>query len=332
MTKQGENNTRLGFFVAAGLFALLLSLYLIGRNKDLFGSGFELRARFRQLNGLTEGNNVMFSGMQAGTVKNIDIVDDTTMEVAMVINEKVKGFIRQNAQASIGSEGLMGNKVINLIASGEPAPLAKNGTLLKARQPLNMEAMMATFSITNSNVAVISEALKRSVLKIDKSELLGLLNDRSVSGDLRQAIEHVARTSANTQYMTDRMNHLVEGIGQGKGGAGLLLSDTAFAADMKRVLVNLKTTTQNASQITGRVNNLVLVIQQDVQNKKGPLGLLLRDSAVAADLQGSLRNIKTGTDGFNANMEAMKHNFLLRGFFKKQEQHKLDSAKDAARR
>jgi phospholipid/cholesterol/gamma-HCH transport system substrate-binding protein len=331
MTKQGENNTRLGIFVATGLFALLLSLYFIGQNKDLFGSGFELRARFRQLNGLTEGNNVMFSGMQAGTVKHIEIIDDTTIEVRMTINKKVKAYVRQNTQAAIGSEGLMGNRVVNLIAYGDAAPLAANGALLNARQPLNMEAMMATFSITNSNVAVISEALKRSILKIDNSELLGMLNDKTVSNDLKTAIENIAKSTENAQQMTGRMNNLAARISSGKGGAGLLLADTAFAANLSHTLSNLKAASQNTDQITGHVNNLVMDIEQHLNDQKTPLGMLLKDTSMAADLRGSFKNIRTGSDGFNANMDAMKHNFMLRGFFKKQQQHKLDSIKLAAK-
>lgn len=115
MAKQGENNIKLGVFVLAGLIVMIFAFYMIGANTSMFGGSFKLKARFSNLNGLVEGNNVLFSGIQAGTVKSIDIINDTTIEVTMLIDSKVHGFIHNNAEAAIGTEGLMGNKVVNIL-------------------------------------------------------------------------------------------------------------------------------------------------------------------------------------------------------------------------
>src|ERR1700761_401549 len=130
MTNYGENNIKLALLVSAGLLVLILSFYVIGKGHNMFGSGFVLKARVSQLDGLAEGNNVLFSGIQAGTVKSISIINDTTIEVVLLIDNKVKSYIHENALATIGSEGLMGNKMINIMPIKGNSPIVKNGDLL----------------------------------------------------------------------------------------------------------------------------------------------------------------------------------------------------------
>src|SRR6478752_6018204 len=114
MAKQSISNVKLGIFVLSGLFILVFTLYMIGKNQNLFGNTFQLKARFDNVYGLMSGNNVRFSGIQIGTVRNVNIVNDTLIEVEMDVDEEVKKFIHKNAIASIGTEGIMGNKVVNI--------------------------------------------------------------------------------------------------------------------------------------------------------------------------------------------------------------------------
>ena len=93
MDKQGVNNVRLGIFVMVGLICLVVVLYMIGKNQNLFGPTYVLRARFGNVQGLMAGNNVRYSGIEAGTVKTITILNDTVIEVSMVIEEKMKPII-----------------------------------------------------------------------------------------------------------------------------------------------------------------------------------------------------------------------------------------------
>ena len=88
MAKHGINNVKLGAFALAGLLFLVLLLYMIGKNRSLFGATYILKARFENVQGLVPGNNVRFSGIEAGTVKRIKILNDTTIEVTMAIEKK----------------------------------------------------------------------------------------------------------------------------------------------------------------------------------------------------------------------------------------------------
>lgn len=326
MAKQGENNIKLGVFVLAGLIVMMVSFYMIGNNTSMFGSSFKLKARFNNLNGLTEGNNVLFSGIQAGTVKSIEIINDTTLEVTMLIDSKVKSYIHNNAEAAIGTEGLMGNKVINIQPVKGTSPLVTNGDLLIAQKLTSMDAMLQTLSKTNNNIATISEALKTTVLRLDTSAIFNVLNDKNIGISLRSSLKNINDASNNASEMTGGLNQIVIQIKQGKGAAGLLLTDTAFSGDLKTALVKIRSASDNANKMSEQLNSMATNINHDLAYGKGPLHALLRDSTITRKLNNSMDNVQKGAAGFNQIVEALKHNFLVRGYFKAREKkQKRDS-------
>ena len=325
MAKQGENNIKLGVFVLAGLIVMMVSFYMIGNNTSMFGSSFKLKARFSNLSGLMEGNNVLFSGIQAGSVKSIEIVDDTTIEVTMLIDSKVKSYIHTSAQAAIGTEGLMGNKVINIQPIKGNSPIVKNGDLLTAQKLTSMDEMLQTLSKTNNNIATISEALKTTVLRLDTSAIFNVLNDKNIGISLRSSLKNINDATNNASEMTYGLNGIVLQIKQGKGAAGILLTDTGFADNLKTAVVKIKSASDNANNITIQLNNMAGNINRDLLSGKGPMHALLRDSSITEKLNRSMDNVQKGTDGFNQIVQALKHNFLVRGYFRTQEKRKKDS-------
>jgi len=316
MAKQGENNIKLGVFVFAGMLALIFSFYLIGKNHNLFGSDFELKVRFSNLNGLMEGDNVLFSGIQAGTVKSFNMINDTSIEVTLMIDNKIKDYIPKNAVASIGTEGLMGNKIVNILPVKRTAVKVHEGDLLPAQKMLNTDEMLQTLSKTNNNLAVISEGIKGVVLRINSSDIMTLLNDKRIGASLRSSLENIDKTTANAKVMSYNLNDIVAQIRKGKGAAGALLTDTGFAGNLKEALAKIKSASDNADKLTVQLNTLVNNINQDLTNGKGAAHSLLRDSVIANNFKKSMDNIEKGTDSFSQDMEALKHNFLLRGYFK----------------
>lgn len=328
MANQGPNNIKLGAFVLAGLLALIFALYMIGQNRSLFGSNFELKARFSNINGLIEGNNVLFSGIQAGTVKSIVILNDTTIETVMLIDNKFRPFLRKNALASIGNQGLMGDKVVNIVPGQGTSDLVSEHDLIRTRKIINTDDLLETLSRSNNNIAEISESLKNTVLQLDKSAAWSLINDQSLKQSIRITLKNIEQTSANAREMTKGLDNLVTQVKQGKGNAGLLLKDTTLAGNLNEAVVKIRLASENASQVTVQLNNMVSELNGELHKGKGVVKLLLNDSATAKNLSTSMENIKKGTDGFNQNMEALKHNFLLRGYFKnleKQRKKKADS-------
>lgn len=180
--------------VLVGALALVTALYLIGDKRNRFGDTFELKTRFRNVNGLGEGNNVRFSGIDVGTVRSIEIINDTSVLVTMVLEEDVRKFIRQNAQASISTDGMMGNKLVNIESMGGNAPLVTDGFLLPSIDPLNMDETTRTLSETNNNVQEITANLKHMTYKLDSSAFWQVLSDTAVSKDLKSGVHSFSQT------------------------------------------------------------------------------------------------------------------------------------------
>jgi phospholipid/cholesterol/gamma-HCH transport system substrate-binding protein len=323
MANQGENNIKLGVFVSIGLLALIFSFYMIGKNRNLFGANFQLKVRFTNTSGLIEGDNVLFSGIQAGTVKSINIVNDTVIEVALTIDNKVKPYIHNNAIASIGTEGLMGDKVVNISPAKVSGPKVKDGDVLATHEMVNTDELLQTLSQSNNNIAAISEGLKITVLRINNSSIWSLFNDKSVVTNAKSTLQNISQASANANEMTKGLNQLVIQIKQGKGTAGLLLADTGMSNSLKEAVSRIRSASNNANNLTLQLNQMVEDLNSGLNSQTGTVHLLLKDSTLAKNLSISMENVKKGTDGFNQDMEALKHNFLLRGYFKSLQKQKL---------
>ena len=326
MAKKVVSNVKLGVFVLAGMLFLVILLYMIGKNRNLFGSNYMLKARFENIQGLVAGNNVRFSGIQAGTVKRINIINDTLIEVTMVIDKKMSKIIHKNAIASISTEGLVGNKVVNIVPSKRPAALAEEGDILVSKKAVNTDEILETLYNTNSDVAKIAAGLKTTVERINNSSgLWNLLNDESIPGNLRVSVARIRVTTGKAVKIVNDLDEIIVGVKNGEGSVGAILKDTSFAKNLNDAILKIKKVGNEADSITVEINKLVTGIQEDVNNGKGTVNALLKDSMMVKKIEASLDNIQKGTDGFNQNMEALKHNFLFRGYFKKLEKQKKNA-------
>lgn len=136
MAKQLTNNIKLGLFVILGLAFLVVMLYFIGKNTNIFTPSFTLRTHFQHIQGLQKGNNVRFSGIQIGSIRSIDILNDTVIEVTMSIDNDFKNIIKKNALVSIGTDGVVGNKIVNIVPVKMPASLVVDQDLLVSKSQL----------------------------------------------------------------------------------------------------------------------------------------------------------------------------------------------------
>ena len=323
MAKKIVSNVKLGVFVLAGMLFLVILLYMIGKNRNLFGSNYMLKARFENIQGLVAGNNVRFSGIQAGTVKRINIINDTLIEVTMVIDKKMSKIIHKNAIASISTEGLVGNKVVNIVPSKRPAALAEEDDILASKKAVNTDEIMETLYNTNSDVAKIAAGLKTTVERINNSKgLWNLLNDESIPGNLRVSVARIRVTTGKAVKIVNDLDEIIVGVKNGEGSVGAILKDTSFAKNLNDAILKINKVGNEADSITVEINKLVTSIQEDVNNGKGTVNALLKDSMMVKKIETSLDNIQKGTEGFNQNMEALKHNFLTRGYFRRLEKQK----------
>ncbi len=155
MATRKIDNIKLGIFVFAGLLMLIFALYMVGKDTNLFGKNYVLKVRFDNASGLMVGNNIRYAGIQVGTVKKIGFLNDTTIEVTMLIDEKMKSYIHKKDLVSIGTDGLVGNKLINIVPGGDRTQLAENDDILIAKENISTDEMLEVLNKTNQNIAII---------------------------------------------------------------------------------------------------------------------------------------------------------------------------------
>ncbi|HEY9009358.1 MAG TPA: MlaD family protein [Ohtaekwangia sp.] len=316
MKAKGVDNAKVGMMVLAGLAFLILTLYMIGKNRNLLGSSFTIQAVLTNVNGLVPGNNVRFKGIDVGTVKSIHVQSDSAVLVTMTIDETMKPYIRKNAVASIGTDGLMGNKLININSQNIPAPLIETDDILQSRKPVETDEMLRTLNTTNNNIERISHNLYEITEKLNSSESLWtLLSDTSITKDLKRAVMDFKTAGGNTAVMTAGARDLVIKLQHGNGLANTLFTDTTLSNRLAQSLAQIE---QASHQTSAMMGDLKLVVDQ-MQQGEGTAGLLLKDTLLRQSLFRSAVNIEQGTNRFNQNMEALKTNFLFRKYFRKQE-------------
>jgi phospholipid/cholesterol/gamma-HCH transport system substrate-binding protein len=320
MAKGGINNIKLGIFVLAGLLFLVLLLYMIGKNRNLFGATYELKARFDNVQGLVTGSNIRFAGIEAGTVKKINILSDSVIEVIMIIQNRMQTIIKKNAIASIGTEGFVGNKVVNIIPSKENAAPAKEGDILITKRSVNTEEMLETLYKTNEDVAEVAANLKITVQRINNSNVIWkLMDDTLIPNQIKQSLTNIKSATKRADSFIDDLNIIIKNAENGKGLIGSILNDTTIFRNLKDAVINIKKVSIETDSLVLNLKSTINEISKNINNGKGIIQHLLKDSTIPQNIQLSIENIQKGTDGFNKNMEALKHNFLFRGYFRKLE-------------
>jgi phospholipid/cholesterol/gamma-HCH transport system substrate-binding protein len=188
---------RLGLFIAVGLSLFVLAIFIIGKQKNLFNPVFKLTSTFFNVSGLQIGNNVRFSGITVGTVDNIRIINDSTVKVDMLIKKDVWQFIKSDCEVSIGSEGIIGDKLVVIAQGSSDAPLAKDGQNLESIEPIETDAIMKSLDITAGNAEVITEQLAEIMTKINKGDgTLGrLIQDKTLAENLNKTIVNLKQSS-----------------------------------------------------------------------------------------------------------------------------------------
>lgn len=323
MAKRVINNVKLGVFVLAGLLIMIFSLYMIGKDTNMFGSNYTLKVRFDNVHGLTSGNNVRYSGIQVGTVKRVKILSDTLIEVSMLIDTKMKRYIHKNDIVNMSTDGLMGNRILNITPAKDGSPLAENGDMLVTKKSVSTDDMLETLDKTNKNIRDISQELKMTILKINNSSALWkLLSEETLPDNLRASSVSIRKAAANADGMVQDLHTIVNDIRAGKGSLGSILTDTAIAYNLNEAVLSIQQVGSHADELVRELDDLTKGIKSDVKGGKGPAHAILKDSSLVIKLNNSLYNIEKGTEAFNQNMEALKHNFLLRGYFKRLEKRK----------
>lgn len=202
---------KLGMFIIGGVVLFTVAIYLIGKQKNLFDPVFKLTTTFYNVSGLQVGNNVRFSGINVGTVDNIQILNDSTVRVDMLIKTSVQQFIRADCEAGIGSEGIIGDKVLIISQGSHNAPLPKDGQRIISNEPVELDEIMSSLQVTADNTVIVTEQIAEIVTKINNSSgtLWRLIEDSTMAKNISQTIVSLEKSSKG---LNENMNAAKENI------------------------------------------------------------------------------------------------------------------------
>lgn len=314
MKEQSINRAKLGAFVIGALTCIIMGLYYIGSKKNIFHTTITVSAAFKNVGGLMPGNNVRFNGINVGTVSKIYAIADTSIKVEFTIDEESTQFISKNSMISISTDGMLGNKLINVTPGTREVKTIENGDVMQTIEMLQIDNALRTLTTTGENLKVITDNLKSVSIKFnDNNSIWHLLSDSTLAQNVRNVIVRFQKTSDNTALITGDLSQIVKNIQAGKGSVGALLTDTTFSKKLNQTIVNFESISDSIAIITGNFKG----ISEKLQNGNGTIGALLTDTTFVNNLNRGMENIKSGAGNFNENMEALKHTWPLKKYFKK---------------
>jgi phospholipid/cholesterol/gamma-HCH transport system substrate-binding protein len=200
---------KIGFFTALGLLVLVLAVFFIGNQKNLFSSTFTVYGIFKNVSGLQVGNNARFAGINVGVIQSIDIVNDSSVKVVVTLNNKVKPFVKKDSKLNIGSDGLMGDKLIVIAPGGiTSTQTVQNGDQLATVPPLDVDKLVGKVTGVITNAESLTAGLSEIIAKVNsgKGSIGRLLNNDKMAKDLEGTVKSAKTTMDNVHATTNTLN------------------------------------------------------------------------------------------------------------------------------
>ncbi|MBN1187736.1 MAG: MCE family protein [Bacteroidales bacterium] len=354
MRLKKQDSLRLGIFIVVGIVLFIMAIYIIGRERNLFGSNFTVRAVFSNVKGLKAGNNVRFSGIDVGTVSDIYIVSDSSVVVELVIETEARKFIRIDSKATIGTEGLMGNKVVNILPGSSDMPSIKDRGVLETVAAVELDDILVTVKKSSENIALVTENLVDITDKINRGEgMFGkIFSDTTFTKNMDITSNNISKVTRDLAMITAKLNQgegivgkmladsafsrnldkssdqvlrvsnnlaeITRKINQGEGIFSKFFVDTATSAKMLQLTRDLNKTSSNASEIS---QNLVDITEM-ISTGHGTINKLLTDSIFADSLQIVISKLNRSLDEVAEAADAVEQSWIIRVFSKKKKKKK----------
>lgn len=288
MKKDIGRKIKLGIFLTFGIIILIIGIYFIGEGQQLFRSTFQISGVFKDVAGLQAGNNVRLSGINIGTVKNVSIISDTTVRVEIVIDEGIRKFIKKDAVAIIGSEGLMGNKVLVINPGTGGKKMIEDNDVIETIVPVSVDDIFQSLNTTITNANSITGDLASITSNIESGEgTIGkLVMDKTWQQNFDAIFLSLKNGSAGFKTLMDKAN------------------------DMDEILLSFKSSMENTANITHDLS----VITNNIQSGKGAIGRLFMNQAAAQNIDSTFIYLKEGSAAFKELIEKAQNSWLLWGF------------------
>jgi phospholipid/cholesterol/gamma-HCH transport system substrate-binding protein len=328
-----------GSFALAGLALFATGLFMIGNRHDAFARHAQFYVEFSNLSGIAKGSKVQVAGMDAGEVLDVGIPASpaSKFRVRLRINEILTGLVRTDSVVTIYTEGVVGNKFLSINAGTVQAPAAGHDSTLASQETTELSALLEQ---AKGTITDIDATVRNANSVITKASQVMT----TVGGNLDSTLSEVKTTVGNA-------NDVVTGLKEGRGPAGMLLRDEALAAQIRKAVTNAQDATEvfshaaehassllsdvqsrgfpqkideTLASVKDTVNNLNATSKQVRQTVADLTGPDEKGVTVAENLRESLSNVNTAAANISDDTEAIKHNFLLRGFFRSRGYFSLD--------
>lgn len=306
--KTTYHNLRLGLLIVAGLAFFIVSIYLLGKQQNLFESVIKIRSTFSDVKGLKIGNNVRFSGIDIGTVSDIQIKNDSTVMVVMSIKRDVIQFVRKNSTAEIVNEGLIGNKIINIHPGSPNQPVVEENDILPSQKTLTTEDLLAQAKSIMVDGKLITENLAEVSARLlnGNGDFAVLLNENSISQNLKKASLTLARLTGQLEQISQKINN-------GNGDIAKLLNEDTITVAINSIMDDLDSTAITLHRIT---ENLYAASEQ-IKQGDNVINKLLYDSVMANDLGLTVKKVNAGLDEARQAAKTIHNSWALNLFSKK---------------
>jgi phospholipid/cholesterol/gamma-HCH transport system substrate-binding protein len=308
-----------GVFLIAGVLMFTVGIFLIGGQRKTFSRNFEVYTEFADVSGLMKGAKVQVAGSGAGEVTDILVPDspDARFRLRLRIDERFHSMVRADSVAVIATEGVIGDKFIQISAGSAQSVEAAPGSTLSSKTAVDMAQMMEKgarlLDETSSTIKTTGEKLNGTLdaataaVSSANDVIAGLKEGKGTAGMLLRDEETAARIRQTVASIQDTANSLNHTVTQ----ADALISDLnarQFGAKADELLTSAQVATENVRAATGQ-------IRQAVNATLGPNG---QGVDTATNLREIVANLDQATENMVEDTEAAKHNVLLRGYFKHQ--------------
>lgn len=317
-----------GIFIFIALAIFIAGVLTLGGQNKTFADTFTVKAIFNDVDGLQSGHNVWLSGVKIGTVKKISFISNAQVEVAINIEEKYHQYIHKDSKAKVGSDGLIGNKIIEIYGGSPQAPIAQTGDVLGVDKAISMDEMLNTLQENNKNILAITTDFKEISQDIAAGQgTLGkLLKDETIVNQVESMLTSLQSTSAKANAMVADLENYTSKL-QSKGSlTNSLITDTVIFSRLRSTMAQVEQASISANALVEDLRTT----SQRLNATDGAVGVLLNDAETAAKLKETMRNLESGTQKLDENMEALQHNFLFRGFFRKKAKEEAKNNKTSA--
>ncbi|MBK6365491.1 MAG: MCE family protein [Saprospiraceae bacterium] len=321
---------KLGIFILLGTILFITGVYFIGKKQNMFGNTYDIYAVFNNVNGLKPGNNVRYSGINVGTVKEINMISDTVIVVRISIQKEITRHISTDAKCAITTDGLVGSMIINILPGTEDGQLIARGDTIYSLSRIRTDEMLQTLSETNENAALLTAEILKIAKDISAGNgLIGaIIKDPTITQDVRTIITNLKGTTQASNATISQLNKMLISLDRNDNLIGSL-RDTSMAVKVKKIIVNVEKASSELNKILNQLDLTISETRNTIANAregKGVINYLSNDPELVKKIDGTLNHLdstiyqinKAGIQ-LNENLGALKKTWLVKKYLTEKE-------------